>query len=118
MQVHLLAYLELQRLVLHLQVRDGGLQALESDRVLLQLLVVIGLDLFDEMDVHVLDVSQVGAYAWVHGRHYLLESVRNNDQELLLVDLVVRIFGLLALVLFDEGGVDALGLAEALMHEL
>ena len=116
-QIHLLANLELQRLVLHLEVCDGLLETLYPDRVLLKLLVVVGLDLLDEMGVHVLDVPEVAADDRVHRTHDLLKCVRYYDQELLLVDLVVGILGLLALVLLDEGRVDALRLAEPVMNE-
>jgi len=94
------------------------LQTLQPDRVLLQLLVVVRLDLLEETRVHVLDVPQVAADAWVHCRHDLLEGIGHDDEELFFVDLVVRVLGLLAFILLDEGGVDALGIAEALMHEL
>lgn len=91
---------------------------MDPDGVLLQLLVLVGLDLLNEMGVHVLDVPKVGPDAWVHRRHYLVESKSNYYQKLFLIDFVVRILGLLALVLLDEGGVDALGVAEAMMHQL
>lgn len=104
-------------MILHLEIGDRLLETLDPEYVLLKLLVMIGLDLLDEMGVHILDVPQVAADDRVHGAHDLLERVRYDDQELLLVDLVIGILGLLALVLLDEGRVDALRLAEPMMNE-
>ena len=118
MESYLLADLQLERLVLYLDIGERRLEVLDADCVFLQLLMVVGFHLLDEVGVHVPDVLQVVADARVHGHDYLLEGVGDDDQELFLVDLVVSVVEMLALVLLDECRVGALGVAEASVYEL
>jgi len=118
MESYLLADLQLERLVLYLDIGERRLEVLDADCVLLQLLMVVGFHLLDEVGVHVPDVLQVVADARVHGHDYLLEGVGDDDQELFLVDLVISVVDMLALVLLDECGVGALSVAEASVYEL